>query len=377
MLTAFRRANLTNWMTMSAVWSLLFIIAFSSSYAQQPSLVRVDTVQTQPLTQTVPIIGRLVSRQTGNVAARIGAPVEVMQVDVGDRVVKGQLIAQLNAEILQADVLLEKSELADAKAELATKEAELNLAKVEFDRQAGLRQSAAYSKARFEDAQKKMRVAEAEVTRAKARVDIRVASLQKAEISLSYSRIIAPYEGIVVERFTENGSYAKLGDPIVKLIGDRALEIEVDVPFSRIVGLSKDRKLTYILDNDKEFTAELRAVLPSENPLTRTRTVRLSPLLDKAGLNLAEGQSVTVFIPAGSKRDVITVHKDAVLKRQGSSLVYVVENDIVQPRTIELGTSVGNRLEVLSGLKENDSVVVRGNERLRPGAQVLIEKDAS
>jgi multidrug efflux pump subunit AcrA (membrane-fusion protein) len=67
------------------------------------------------------------------------------------------------------------------------------------------------------------------------------------------------------------------------------------------------------------------------------------------------------------------VHKDAVIKRGPASLVYVVEGDTAEMRRITLGEPTGSRYEVLDGLKEGESVVVRGNERLRPGDKVRID----
>ena len=118
-------------------------------------------------------------------------------------------------------------------------------------------------------------------------------------------------------------------------------------------------------------------MLPAENPLTRTRTVRFEPDFKAGERRLADSQSVSIDIPLGANRRVLTVHKDAILKRQGSDLVYVISSDVAEPRTISLGEEIGSRVEVLDGLKAGDKVVVRGNERLQPGAKVRVEKGAS
>lgn len=346
-------------------------------FAQRASLVGVDTVRMEPLTQTVPVIGRLVARRAGNVAARIAGPVDNIKVEVGDRVKKDQVFASLNSELLQADLALAQSELADAKAELVIKKAESRLAQVELNRQKGLKKSVAFSQAKFEDAKMKVGVADTEVERAKAKIAIKEASLKRAQLNLDYSRVKAPYDGVVAQRFSENGSYVKIGDPLVRLIGTRKLEIEADVPFVRINGLKDGRRVFFKLDDGKEYKASVRAVLPSENPLTRTRVVRFVPNFDGSELSLAEGQTVTVMVPAGAERKILTVHKDAILKRQGSDLAYIVIKNKVEPRTLQLGEAVGGRIEVLSGLKEGDVVVIRGNERLRPGSQVRVEKGSS
>jgi multidrug efflux pump subunit AcrA (membrane-fusion protein) len=85
------------------------------------------------------------------------------------------------------------------------------------------------------------------------------------------------------------------------------------------------------------------------------------------------GESVDALLPLGVPREVVTVHKDAVLKRQGMSLVYVVDKEnAAQIRPVELGEAIGPRFEVLSGLESGEIVVIRGNERLRPGQALRI-----
>ena len=157
------------------------------------------------------------------------------------------------------------------------------------------------------------------------------------------------------------------------MIADESLEIEVDVPFQRLAGLEPGSSVGVVLDDGTTHSARVRAIVPEENPLTRTRAVRFVPDMGPTDNPLAAGQSVTVYVPAGAPREVVTVHKDAVIKRGPSSLVYVVKDDTAEMRNIVLGEPTGSRYEVLDGLKPGDRVVVRGNERLSPGDKVTID----
>jgi multidrug efflux pump subunit AcrA (membrane-fusion protein) len=97
------------------------------------------------------------------------------------------------------------------------------------------------------------------------------------------------------------------------------------------------------------------------------------PRFNATGRPLAANQSVMVHIPIGAARTVLTVHKDAIIKRGLASIVYVVDNGTAEMRRITLGEPTGSRYEVLDGLAEGDRVVVRGNERLRPGDKVRVD----
>lgn len=353
---------------------LLIAVWFDAVQAQEPALVHVGTVKTEPLRQTVPVIGRLVSLRSGDIATRIDAPVIELRVEVGDRLSKGQVIAVLDAETLKADELLAKSELDEAVADYDTWNAEADLARTELKRQGGLRKSVAFSQAKFEDAQKSVAVADSKVKRAQANVEIKRAALKRKKLDVEYATIRAPYEGVVVQRHTEAGAFVNRGDAVVRMIGDRLLEVEAQVPFKRLVGLPAGRTVDIRLDDGSAHQAVVRAILPAENPLTRTRTVRFQLKLGEQYRPLAESQSVTVSVPIGADRDVLTVHKDAILKQPQGAVVFVVTDGKAMPRPVQLGAEIGSRIEVLNGLKLEDVVVVRGNERLQPGSPVMVQK---
>jgi RND family efflux transporter MFP subunit len=353
---------------------LVSMVAGAPAGAQvDQTLVRVDRVRLEPLAQKVPVLGRLVARQAGEVAARINGPVEAFRVEVGDRVEAGQVVAELNRTYLLAQRDVAAAGLATARARKATALAQLELARQELKRLAALKKSAAFNQARHDDARQKVAIAEAQVAEAEAAVFSAQADLELDEINLSYAEIRVPYSGVISQRMTEAGAYLQTGDPVVRMVGDRSLEIEADIPVQRLAGVDPGTRVGVTLDDGTTHGATVRAVVPEENPLTRTRAVRFSPEFGATARPLAADQSVTVYVPVGAPRNVLTVHKDAVIKRGPASLVYVVEGDTAEMRRITLGEPTGSRYEVLDGLKEGESVVVRGNERLRPGDKVRID----
>ncbi|MCP5365893.1 MAG: efflux RND transporter periplasmic adaptor subunit [Hyphomicrobiales bacterium] len=338
--------------------------------AQQPSMVGVDAVRVEPLEQTVPVIGRLVARQAGVVAARIGGPVGEVLVDVGDRVKAGDVLAVLVKDTLRWQVKLREADVARETAAIKIAEAQLKLKNQELARLERLRKSAAFNAARFEDTNQEMLQAQSAAAEAQARLLSSRANLELARISLGHADIRAPFDGVVSQRQTQAGAYLQAGAPVVTLINDRDLEIEADVPAVRVSGLLPGTVVAFDLGTDKGLQAAVRAAVPAENPLTRTRTVRLIPDLSKARGILATSQSVTLHVPTSAERQVTTVHKDAVLNRKGQNIVFVVVGGQAKIRPVELGEAVGPRFQVTGGLKPGDVVVVRGNERLRPNQDV-------
>ena len=343
--------------------------------AQQAARVGVDTVKSEPLVQTTPVIGRLVAAQAGMVAARIAGPVAEMRVQVGDRLKKNAIISILVKDTLRWQHELNKARVGEVKAALATAKSVVALRRQELNRMDQLRKSAAFSQARMEDKKLEVASAQSSAAQSKAALISARANLELSKINLDNAEIRAPFSGVVYERHTDVGAYVNVGSPVISLINDEHLEIEAHVPAARIDGLQTGVKITFRLEQDRdgiqaEYTAKVRAVVPSEDPLTRTRKVRFTPDFDIGTKGLASNQSVVLALPAGKIDAVVTVHKDAVLNRKGKDIVFVVKDGAANIRPVQLGQALGARFVVLSGLVSGDVVVVRGNERLRPGQKV-------
>ena len=173
-------------------------------------------------------------------------------------------------------------------------------------------------------------------------------------------------------KLTEAGSYLQTGQAVVSLISDDQLELEADVPYDRLEGLTTGKQVSLTLDNGSDHIALVRAVIPEENPRTRTRKVRFSISWQQSTGSLASQQSATIQIPAGVSKQVLTVHKDALIRRGGGEFVYVVNEGKAEFRPVATGQATGNRLEVLDGLSNQEQVVIRGNERLQPDQAVQV-----
>ncbi|MEQ8356426.1 MAG: efflux RND transporter periplasmic adaptor subunit [Kiloniellaceae bacterium] len=362
---------------------MLLIAALSTTgydtiaQAQQGAArIRVDAVRSEALNQTVPVIGRLVARQAGSVAARIGGPILEYRVQIGDEVKTGDILAVLDDATMTAERDVAAAGLAVARAELKTRQAQIVLAQQELKRLEGLKTSAAFNQARFDDVAQGVAIAQAGAHEAEAAVTSARAMLRLAEINLEYVEIRAPYDGVITRRLSEAGAYASDGDALVSMIAHKNLEVEADVPSNRLPGLVPGTFVDAVLDDGTSFKATVRAIIPNENPLTRTRAVRFRPDFGSvsAAAPLANEQSVTVQVPIGAPREIVSVHKDAIIKQPGDTMVFIVTDGKAQPRSVVLGEAVGSRYEVLDGLGEGDLVVVRGNERLRPGTAVAIEE---
>lgn len=336
----------------------------------QVAPVRVDEVISEPMSQTVPVIGRVVARRAGNVAAQVEGAVSEVHVEVGDRVEKGAPLATLDRDSLSLDVELREAALKEVKATVERQRAAMSMANSALDRLERLRGSSAFSSARYDDAQQELVQARGALVEAEARVSSAEAQLKVARLELSRAVIRAPYSGVVTARAAQPGDWLKVGDAVVAMVDDTTLEIEADVPTERIGALSGEAVLRAVFPSGEETTARLRAIVPQENAMTRTRAVRFAAEFGESGVPHAIDETVTVHVPVEADRMVVTVHKDAINQGPEGMNVFVVEGERAQMRPVKLGAAVGPRFVVASGLKPGEMVIVRGNERLQSGQRV-------
>ena len=285
----------------------------------------------------------------------------------------GDAIAVLDTVRLRAERDRLAAIVNQAQAQLERMTAQAALRRQELRRLEGLRRfGRAFSQGRYEDAKQEVIIAESAIGTADATRVSAAASLSLAQIDLSWATIQAPYPGVITKVHTEVGAWLAVGQPVVSLLNDLDLEVEADVPSSRVAALIDGTAVALVLDDDSEHTAAVRTVVPEENALTRTRQVRFTPHFGPVSKPLAVNQSATVLIPAGAERQVLTVHKDAIVRNQGQAFVYVASEGTAQIRPVQLGAAVGGRFEVLGGLGPGEPVVVRGNERLQPGQAITV-----
>jgi RND family efflux transporter MFP subunit len=362
------RASVT---TTAIVAAALLAATVGNAWGQKPRAARVgvDAVREEPLSQTVPILGRFVARKQGDVAAGVPGPLLTVHVQVGDRVKKGDVLAELVTDMRRAMIARANADLTVHNARLRAASAQLELAEDEMRRLEKLKDSSAFPRARYEDQQHEVVRFTSQLAEARAGLGRTQAELNAARIDLDRTQIRAPYSAVVTRRHVSPGAYLRLGDAVVTLLSDTDLEIEADVPSKRLGGVIPGADMRATFEDGTQMTVQVRALIPDENPLTRTRPVRFAAKLGD-GRAVAANQSITVDIPVGKQRNVVSVHKDAVLSRKGKQMVYVVLEGKAAIRSVQLGEAVGSRLEVLKGLTPGDVVVVRGNERLRPGQAV-------
>lgn len=239
------------------------------------------------------VIGEVVPRQGGILAAAISAPVAAVLVVAGNRVRAGQPLAQLDIADRRADLETARARISVAEAQIGVRRAALDVERANLRRQGELRGSAAFNAARLEDSQADVARLDAEITVARAQFEQARAQAARLLVDIERSKVLAPYDAVVTSRDVDAGDFVTPGRRMFALVNMDALEIEADVPTGMLGMLREGQRIEAQTRDGLPVTARVRAVIPVENPLTRTRTVRFAV---EGGASLAVGQSVELSL---------------------------------------------------------------------------------
>lgn len=333
-----------------------------------PAGVSTGFVTTGTMAETVTVFGEVVAGRESAVAARVGGVAQDVPIRVGDRVSEGDILARLDTELLQIEMAQAEAQIAIAEAGIEVSAARLDRAEKAFRRAETLRQNSTIAEAQLEERASDFAEARGAQQEAQARIQASQNALEQARYRFDNAVVRAPFDAVVLDVATEVGQFIAPGSEVATLIDTSALEIEANVPARFVSALRSDQSVTATTDIGDLVSLQLRAVLPTEFAATRTRPVRFE--LADPGASVAVGQTVTLDVPISAPREVLVVPKDALVQAQGGWSVFVNQDGKAMPRTVEIGAALNNSFEVLSGLSEGDEVVVRGNERLRPGQDI-------
>ena len=318
----------------------------SQSQAQQAALAaqpKAQTVKVQPaakqeVKQDGSYSATVQAFAVNNIAPQSGGRIQKINVEVGDYVGKGQILAEMD-----------RVQLDQAKLRLSNAETELGRLKQLYE-QGGLAQS-----------------------------DYEAAELNYNVSKSTYDNLVentilrSPITGVVTARYYDRGDMYGMASPIFTVQQITPVKILVGISEGDYTKVSKGDKVTLSVDAlpGKTFSGTIKRIYPTIDPMTHTVNVEVQvPNTDR---QLRPGMYAKVNVTFGHNRSIV-VPDAAVVRLQGSGQrnVFVVEDGIAVQKEVSLGRHFDGQYEILSGLEEGEQVVVKGGSALRNGAQVEV-----
>jgi RND family efflux transporter MFP subunit len=333
--------------------------------------------------------GYVVARRQATVASKITAKMVELDIEEGDHVKAGQVIAKLDDTNIRAALNQAGAQLEFAKAGLAETQVNLTNAQRDYDRQKSLIQGHFVSQAAVDNAQTTVDALRAQLATQRSNVDVVARGMSVAERNLDDTIVRAPFSGIVtvkaaqpgemVSPVSAGGGFTRTG--IGTIVDMDSLEIQVDVNENFINRVRPDQQATAKLNAypDWQIPAHVIAVIPTADRSKGTVTVRIA--LDQKDARILPEMGVRVSFLADASQESgskpaagVTLPGNAVQGSGTTGTVFVAHGDTVERRAVRLGASSSDNITILSGLTAGELVAVGDFTLLKDGVKIRVEQ---
>lgn len=349
-------------------------------------------VRRAPLSNTLSIAGEFLPYQEVELHAKVAGYIKNINVDIGDRVHKGQVLAVLEIPELVAQVQAAGAGVRHSQEEITHAQNEVSRAEADYAalhaaatrlRQASEARPGLIAEQELDDTTAKDRSSEAQVEAAKSAL---AASRQQLEVSRAdqqhyaalseYARITAPFDGIVTWRYADTGSLIQAGTsnissmPVVKLSQVNVLRLRIPVPESLAASVHDGEPADIRVKATEERLSG--KVIRSTDSLDRsTRTMQVEVDVPNGDYKLTPGMYADVSLRIQNDPNALTLPLQAISRSADKTTVLLVNSqNHVEEREIHTGIEGSNRIQILSGLNEGDRVIVGNLGAYRPGQHV-------
>jgi RND family efflux transporter MFP subunit len=318
-----------------------------------PVNVTVETIVAEPqLADTFELPAVVEPNRVIRVPAEVAGRIEQIGPEKGNVVRAGDLLIQLNADLLRPQFEIAK--------------AQVEYDQIEFERMANLVKEDATARRDLDNATTQLAISKARLEEIRARLD--------------RTRILAPTAGVLNDLLVEEGEYIDSGKPVAEVVETDTVKVVVEVPERDIAFFAVGGKAEVLVDTkgqQRSLAGSLTFI--SELADSRTRSTRMEITLKNEERLLRSGQIVRVRLTRQILKDAILIPLLAVIPMEDGMAVYVVNSPEGVPKTtqaerrqVELGTIKGDRIQVTAGLEAGDKLIIAGHRFVAPGQKVNV-----
>jgi membrane fusion protein (multidrug efflux system) len=325
------------------------VTADNSSSAATPVPVAVAYPERADIFATYAATATLGSEGDAPVIARVPGEVVELLAEEGDWVTEGDVLARLDGERLRLEMLSAKANLDKARGEYE----------------------------RYQDLNERGLVSESMFDGLRYDLDALEATYKLAKLNYNYSSIRATISGFVSARNIKLGQSIRTQEEAFRITDTGELVAHLQIPQNELTKFAAGNKATLAVDSvpGARYVATIARISPTID--TRNGTFRATAVVDNSHGELAPGMFARFTIAYEKHSEAIVIPMQALVEEDDLTAVYVVDNGLVDRRPIEVGIRSDGRVEVLSGLGEDEQVVVVGQSALRDGAKVLAQNETA
>ncbi|MBD2465474.1 efflux RND transporter periplasmic adaptor subunit [Oscillatoria sp. FACHB-1407] len=384
-------------------WSVL---QFShSTHAPETTLAPAITVETltiraRPIANTLQLSGTIRPVEQATLSTRVMGRITQLSLEAGDRFQKGDVLARIDVMDMAAQTSQAEAGVAQAQAEVARSQATLNqlesqrleaqaalrLAQINQSRMAQLQAEGAVSQSRLDEAntaldEARARVAQSEagirqaqaaIAQSRAAVNRAESGVTSASASESYGTVIAPFDGVVVQKLAYEGEMTSPGTALLRVENPDRLQLEISVPEENLRFVQVGQSVQVRIDAvNQTLNARIEQIVPTADPNSRSFLVKI-PLNNSD--RLISGMFGRIALPLGEQQETILIPTSALIQRGQLQGVYVVNTNDTQAtavlRWVKSGQQRDGEIEIVSGLMEGDRIITNHINQLSDGQPV-------
>lgn len=394
--------NLTVWIVTLATAMVLSLAGEVKAQSNRAdgTFVEVDVVAEETIAPTSRLYARVVTNPSAAVLAPVNAVMMMKDFKVGEFVEKGELIAaqndedlnyklelhQLNLEMTDQRLTQLDEQILQETVVLDLNEMQVKLLKGRTERFNQLMSNQVIKRDQLEAVEIQLITAQRQYAESRGRImklkaDLKLEQIKRRQIEVERdeikadaetTKIHAPVTGQLIELPVSRQQFMREGDVLARILSGDDFEVEADIPVGFLTYLRGRDLISGIDAEGQPVKSRFRVELPEENQKTATRPVRFEILSPLTPALMAKDARLQLDIPKGESRPALTVLVDAIISDQGQAVVFVVMDGLAIERQVQLGSTIGDRVEIVSGLAADEVVIIKGNENLRDGAKVKI-----
>jgi RND family efflux transporter MFP subunit len=335
--------------------------------------VSVIVARKATIPDTLEAVGTVRAAQTSTVASQMmGNIIEIRQRE-GDRVQSGQVLAIIDDAQPRSAADQTAAAVNAAEKEVAAADSDLALAETTLKRYQQLYDKKSVSPQEFDEIKARYQSAAARRDMARAAQEQASAAQAQAKTSLSYTRIRAPFAGVITEKKADTGTLASPGMPLFTIEDTRSYRLEVTVDESELRVVHKGQVVPVTIDalGETQLSGKVVQIVPAADAASRSFLVKIQLPADP---RLRSGLFGRALFPHG-ERSALLIPRTSLVERGQLQGVYVLDaNQIASLRYVTLGKSTAEQTEVLSGLQDGERLVAAPGDRELGGKQIAVHQ---
>ena len=371
--------------------------AEQASKQPAPKRIKTERVRQESVRRTLEVVGTLAAEDQVTVSSEVDGVVRRVLADLGDRVSSGQTLVEIDREKLQYSLDQQRAAHARALTKYGATEArnlprveetpdvrraaaELAQAKQSLDRASELHRRQLIPQQTLEDADTTLRLKTAaydaalqEAKNLRADIDASAAGMKLADRQLRDASIRAPFDGYIQQRMISIGELVKAQTPVMTVVRVNPLKLRSEIPERMAPWVKVGQPLTLRVDAfpDTSFTATVSRISPAVT--TQTRTFAFEALAPNPDTQLKPGTFARVRLDTSLVEQVLTIPYAAMQYRYGVYRAFAVDGDRLEAHELKTGDRVGDRMEILDGLKNSDRVALTDVDTLTDGMKIAVD----